>query len=150
MEDIRQALLFLQENAHQIGFDPSRITLAGHSAGASILSALSVSPKSRGLLFDPLYSFFSFANLDLFSQAIQFSGSSFSLISTGNLVEKETQKIVNRLNAGGTSVPNPKEFLKQFSTEDILKAYKQIVSTRRNLMFQPHHVFRVHRWTEQV
>jgi carboxylesterase type B len=48
LEDIRQALMFLHENAKIIGFDPSKITLAGHSAGASILSALSVSPKSRG------------------------------------------------------------------------------------------------------
>lgn len=47
LTDIRQALMFLHENAKRIGFDSNRITLAGHSAGASILSALSVSPKSR-------------------------------------------------------------------------------------------------------
>ncbi|MBO9411786.1 MULTISPECIES: alpha/beta hydrolase [unclassified Ruegeria] len=38
IEECRNALLWLAANAHDLGFDPSRVTLSGHSAGAQLAS----------------------------------------------------------------------------------------------------------------
>ncbi|WP_170431066.1 alpha/beta hydrolase [Ruegeria arenilitoris] len=38
IEECRNALLWLAENAFNLGFDPSRVTLSGHSAGAHLVS----------------------------------------------------------------------------------------------------------------
>lgn len=38
IEECRNALLWLAANAYNLGFDPSRVTLSGHSAGAHLVS----------------------------------------------------------------------------------------------------------------
>ncbi|WP_170334700.1 alpha/beta hydrolase [Ruegeria arenilitoris] len=38
IEECRNALLWLAENAFNLGFDPSRVSLSGHSAGAQLVS----------------------------------------------------------------------------------------------------------------
>ncbi|KIC46322.1 arylformamidase [Ruegeria sp. ANG-S4] len=38
--ECRNALLWLSANAHSLGFDPSRVTLSGHSAGAHLASMI--------------------------------------------------------------------------------------------------------------
>ncbi|WP_282170828.1 alpha/beta hydrolase [Ruegeria atlantica] len=38
VDECRDALLWLAENAFNLGFDPSRITLSGHSAGAHLVA----------------------------------------------------------------------------------------------------------------
>ncbi|NOD94884.1 alpha/beta hydrolase fold domain-containing protein [Ruegeria sp. HKCCD4884] len=43
VEECRDALLWLATNASDLGFDPSRITLSGHSAGAQLASMVMAS-----------------------------------------------------------------------------------------------------------
>ena len=43
-EDVARALAHIQKNARQLGIDPTRIVLMGHSAGAHLISLLAASP----------------------------------------------------------------------------------------------------------
>lgn len=47
--DAVAALRWVQRNVSQFGGDPSRVTLWGNSAGASVITALMVSPTAKGL-----------------------------------------------------------------------------------------------------
>jgi carboxylesterase 2 len=46
--DQRQALIWIRQNVVYFGGNPDRITIWGQSAGASSVSLLSISPKTRG------------------------------------------------------------------------------------------------------
>ncbi|MCP9262876.1 Acetylcholinesterase [Dirofilaria immitis] len=48
--DLVMALEWIQTNMKQLNGDPSKITIMGESAGAAAVSALAVSPKTKGLL----------------------------------------------------------------------------------------------------
>lgn len=45
-EDVEKALLFSQKNAHKWGGSPSKFILMGHSAGAHLVSLISVRPSA--------------------------------------------------------------------------------------------------------
>ena len=49
LHDLVRALRWLRQNARAFGGDPTRITVAGHSAGASLLEILLTSPAAEGL-----------------------------------------------------------------------------------------------------
>ncbi|MES2107783.1 MAG: carboxylesterase family protein [Bacteroidota bacterium] len=47
--DVVAALKWIKQNIASFGGDPNRVTIMGESAGAKLLSAVAVSPKSKGL-----------------------------------------------------------------------------------------------------
>ncbi|MDO3642555.1 carboxylesterase/lipase family protein [Mucilaginibacter sp. L3T2-6] len=47
--DVIAALTWIKQNIASFGGDPGRVTLMGESAGAKLLSAVAVSPRSKGL-----------------------------------------------------------------------------------------------------
>lgn len=49
--DVQQALTFVKENIASFGGNPKRVTLFGQSAGAAIVSALTISPAVPSNLF---------------------------------------------------------------------------------------------------
>ncbi|XP_076622850.1 juvenile hormone esterase-like [Colletes latitarsis] len=49
MKDLIKALQWVKENIRNFGGDPDNVTLIGHSAGAVISHALTISPAARGL-----------------------------------------------------------------------------------------------------
>jgi arylformamidase len=51
VDQVRRAVLWLQENAASFGADPNRITVSGHSAGAHLSSFLAA--KGKAELVDP-------------------------------------------------------------------------------------------------
>ncbi|KAI6185710.1 Carboxylic ester hydrolase [Aphelenchoides besseyi] len=53
-------------------------------------------------------------------------GCSFSMITTGNIVVAETNKMVKHLNPQNLSIGSTKEFLRRFTAKDLTTAYKQI------------------------
>ena len=48
--DSRAALLWIRDNIKNFGGDPSRVTIAGQSSGGTVVSSLSVSPLTKGLI----------------------------------------------------------------------------------------------------
>jgi len=49
LQDCIMALKWIKDNISAFGGDPSRVTVMGQSAGAKLVSAVSVSPESKGL-----------------------------------------------------------------------------------------------------
>ena len=49
MLDVVAALKWIKQNVAQFGGDPNHVTIMGESAGAKLISAVLVSPKSKGL-----------------------------------------------------------------------------------------------------
>ena len=49
LQDTRAGLQWVQRNIHAFGGDPSRVTIFGESAGASLVETHMVTPRSNGL-----------------------------------------------------------------------------------------------------
>uniref|UniRef100_A0A1I7X4H8 Carboxylic ester hydrolase n=1 Tax=Heterorhabditis bacteriophora TaxID=37862 RepID=A0A1I7X4H8_HETBA len=99
------ALQFLNEILSSFGGDPNRITLSGHSAGSSSVSALLFSPHSN----------------DLFQQAIEMSGSVFAEYAMGQDVIKAFQTGIDNLIG---KIRIRKNHWGNFSREDLLDFIK--------------------------
>lgn len=113
--DQRAALKFLNKNIEQFGGDLKRITLWGHSAGAASVAALTVSTLTR----------------DLFSQAIEMSGSLFAEWATSNRVIQETEKLSTALNCDLQNSKKMKQCLRGKAVHEILDAMETIGPARK-------------------
>ncbi|KAH7709565.1 CRE-GES-1 protein [Aphelenchoides avenae] len=108
------ALKFVNENIAAFGGDPKRITLYGCSAGAASISALSVSPHSR----------------DLFSQAVEMSGSILAPWGISDNAEWLTKELLTHLALPAVGGQEAKEFLKNVSSQDVENALKKVIKVR--------------------
>ncbi|CAD5227919.1 unnamed protein product [Bursaphelenchus xylophilus] len=81
LHDLHKALLFTRRNAKGLYLDNGRITVGGYSAGAAAASALSISPLTH----------------DLFSQVVQFSGSTFAEWAFSKRGTEHTERVVKIL-----------------------------------------------------
>jgi carboxylesterase type B len=73
--DLRRALLWVRKNAKALDINPKKITVGGYSAGSAAVGMLTVSEHTRGK-FE--INSTTHLILDLFSQALQMSGSPFA------------------------------------------------------------------------
>ncbi|KAI6188918.1 Carboxylic ester hydrolase [Aphelenchoides besseyi] len=105
--DQRKALLFVRRNAKEFDIDVKRITAGGYSAGSASVGMLSISEQTR----------------DLFSQAIQMSGSPFGEWATSNKAVILTEKIATALECNGQSSVEVKRCLKKKSYEELNDAF---------------------------
>ncbi|KAI6188941.1 COesterase domain-containing protein [Aphelenchoides besseyi] len=104
--DVKQALLWFRRNVNSLDIDLSRITLFGYSAGASIVGHMVLSKHTR----------------DLFSQAIQMSGSSVNQWSFSNASVQTTKTVVRHLNCEKQSTAEIKQCLQQLSYDELHQA----------------------------
>ncbi|KAI6229592.1 COesterase domain-containing protein [Aphelenchoides besseyi] len=104
--DVKQALLWFRQNANSLDIDPSRITLFGYSAGASIVGHMVLSKHTR----------------DLFSQAIQMSGSSVNQWSFSNASVQTIKAVIRHLNCEKHSTAEIKQCLQQLSYDQLHQA----------------------------
>ncbi|KAI6215742.1 Carboxylic ester hydrolase [Aphelenchoides besseyi] len=106
--DLRKALLFVRRNAKEFDIDTKRITVGGYSAGSAAVGMLSISEQTR----------------DLFSQAIQMSGSPFAEWATSNKAVHLTEKVATTLECNGQSSVEVKRCLKKKSYEELNDAFQ--------------------------
>lgn len=99
------ALEWVRDNIHAFGGDPSRVTLAGQSAGAGAVATLLAAPLAKGL----------------FHRAIQFSG---SLGFKGSM--KRAQDFADRF-AQATGRPNSVDGLATLSRAELIAGYSKAV-----------------------
>ncbi|KAF7632864.1 COesterase domain-containing protein [Meloidogyne graminicola] len=124
--DQLRALQFVKDNIEKFGGDPKRITIFGFSAGASSVSALSLSPLSN----------------KLFQQTIQMSGTFFSEWSVSNRVVFETEKMAKIVSCG-ESLGNSNELkkcLRSKTVKELMDAVEKMGSARKevnSLLFTP-------------
>ncbi|KAH7711700.1 GES-1 protein [Aphelenchoides avenae] len=111
------ALRFVKENIAGFGGDPNRITLFGFSAGSASVSALTVAPSGR----------------DLFSQAIEMSGTALAQWAHNDYVADETRHLADALGCNATSSDDIKSCLKRSTSEEIRAAVLAIGPTTRTL-----------------
>lgn len=104
MMDMQAALKWVQKNIEAFGGDPQRVTIAGESAGAMLVSAMVGSPEGKGL----------------FKRAIAQSGAWMGInigkMQTREQAEAAGQKVAQSLNASTIAD------LRAKSADDLLKA----------------------------
>ncbi|CAD5227921.1 unnamed protein product [Bursaphelenchus xylophilus] len=106
LHDLHQALRFTRRNAKGLYLDNDRITVGGYSAGSAAASALSISPLTH----------------NLFSQVVQFSGSTLAEWAFSKRGLEVTDRVVKILGCAGKDV---KECMKSKTVEEIENAAKQ-------------------------
>ncbi|KAI6189483.1 Carboxylic ester hydrolase [Aphelenchoides bicaudatus] len=107
--DLRRALLWIRKNAKALDLNLKKITVGGYSAGSAAVGALTVSEHSR----------------DLFTQAIQMSGSIFGDWATSNKAITLTEKLATALKCDSQSSTEVKKCLRKFSFEELYKAFEK-------------------------
>ncbi|KAK0426471.1 hypothetical protein QR680_009728 [Steinernema hermaphroditum] len=101
--DQTSALLFIKDIISGFGGNPDDITIAGSSAGAASVSALTLSPYSNRL----------------FQKAIQISGSAFAYWAVGSPVGEQSRLLFEALRCRGNST-EIKRCLKEKTIDEIL------------------------------
>ncbi|KAI1711722.1 carboxylesterase family domain-containing protein [Ditylenchus destructor] len=117
--DQRAALLWIQDNIQQFGGDPKRVTLWGQNSGSANVGALSLSKWTR----------------DLFSQAIEMSGSVYAGWATSNSTVMASKKIAKLLNCPTKESKKLKTCLKDVSTEQLSAAGSKLGWRRDDVNF---------------
>lgn len=122
VQDILLALKWLQAYVHHFGGDPLQVTLFGHSAGACIVSALTLSSDTRR---------------DLFHRAIIQSSSYFSPWAFNNKPVDDAREIGKLAGCNGTdTINNLNDCLRNINALTLLDAYTQhSVSNKRDIFF---------------
>ncbi|KAE9548269.1 hypothetical protein FO519_008517 [Halicephalobus sp. NKZ332] len=123
--DLWSALKFLRRNIQGFGGDPNRVTLWGESAGAALVSALSISKHTR----------------DMFSQALQNSGSQFAEWANTNRVIQASEVLGKKLTCDTDDSQKFKDCLKGKTLKEIQVAFIKAGAVRRkdfnHIKFQP-------------
>ncbi|KAK6757933.1 hypothetical protein RB195_015635 [Necator americanus] len=107
--DIAEALKFVHANAENIGGDPSRITVWGHSAGSAAVGQLMLSPVTR----------------DYIPRSIEMSGSPWAAWALGTAVANNSLELAQVLGCG----IEVKSCLKQKTVEEIYEGIKQVMAS---------------------
>lgn len=134
------ALQFLHEILPDFGGDPDRITLAGHSAGAASVSALLYSPHSDRKRF-PCLSVSNQLVSDLFSQAIQLSGSIFSEGNLNQHVIDDSRELAKAAGCPQIDSKELRECIEIRTVDELLDAMEtigELLPGPRVKKFHPH------------
>lgn len=119
------ALRFLHEVLPSFGGDPNQITLMGHSAGSSSVSALMYSPHSD----------------HLFNQAIQLSGSVFAEYSMSDYVIEESKNLAEAVGCKMMKSEQVRDCMKEKTAEELLAGVEKIEGGRRHAHFLKFHPY---------
>lgn len=137
--DMTAALKFVRENIRAFGGDPNKITVWGASSGGAAVSALSLSPHSRGISPKVVRIFFS----DLFHQVFQMSGSPFSEWAASEYVTEESVKLAKELNCFDEDSNKIKSGMKKIPIQELQIAYERLVREHKGVLiyqFRAQHV----------
>ncbi|CAJ0589169.1 unnamed protein product [Cylicocyclus nassatus] len=104
--DMAEALKFVHDNAANIGGDPSRITVWGHSAGSASVSLLILSPVTRGYV----------------RRSIEMSGSPWASWALGPKVADNSLALAKELGCQ----EDVKKCMQQKSAEEIYDGIKKV------------------------
>ncbi|KIH67148.1 Carboxylesterase [Ancylostoma duodenale] len=104
--DMAEALKFIHTNAKNIGADPSRVTVWGHSAGSAAVGQLILSPVTR----------------DYIARSIEMSGSPWAFWAIGASVAKNSLELAEALGCRS----NIKECMKGKTVEEIYKGIEKV------------------------
>ncbi|KAL6743805.1 hypothetical protein Aduo_016801 [Ancylostoma duodenale] len=104
--DMAEALKFIHTNAKNIGADPSRVTVWGHSAGSAAVGQLILSPVTR----------------DYIARSIEMSGSPWAFWAIGASVAKNSLELAEALGCRS----NIKECMRGKTVEEIYKGIKKV------------------------
>ncbi|RCN34669.1 Carboxylesterase [Ancylostoma caninum] len=104
--DMAEALKFIHTNAENIGADPWRVTVWGHSAGSAAVGQLILSPVTR----------------DYIARSIEMSGSPWAFWAIGASVAKNSLELAEALGCQS----DIKECMKGKTVEEIYKGIEKV------------------------
>ncbi|GMS92181.1 hypothetical protein PENTCL1PPCAC_14356 [Pristionchus entomophagus] len=121
--DATLALLFMHEILPSFGADIDRITVAGHSAGSCLASALQFSPHANAL----------------FSQSMLLSGSTVTEFGLAETVVDESRKIAKELGCLSESTTETFECMQKVTPLEIIRAVEKVGVKRYHPHFLIYH-----------